>query len=72
LLLARSPLSRFGLNIIDLTEVVDILVSPYYYCYFTIAIMRLTAELVQSSLSYLNPLKERELDLRGAYLPKRT
>ena len=29
--------------------------------------MRLTAELIQSSLSYLNPLKERELDLRGAY-----
>lgn len=28
--------------------------------------MRLTAELIQSSLSYLNPLKERELDLRGA------
>ena len=29
--------------------------------------MRLTAELIQNSLSYLNPLKERELDLRGAY-----
>jgi U2 small nuclear ribonucleoprotein A' len=29
--------------------------------------MRLTADLIQSSLSYLNPLKERELDLRGAY-----
>jgi U2 small nuclear ribonucleoprotein A' len=29
--------------------------------------MRLTAELIQSSLSYLNPLKERELDLRGAF-----
>jgi len=28
--------------------------------------MRLTAELITSSLSYLNPLKERELDLRGA------
>ena len=28
--------------------------------------MRLTAELIQTSLSYLNPLKERELDLRGA------
>lgn len=27
--------------------------------------MRLTAELINSSLSYLNPLKERELDLRG-------
>ncbi|OBT44081.1 U2 small nuclear ribonucleoprotein A [Pseudogymnoascus sp. WSF 3629] len=26
--------------------------------------MRLTTELIQSSLSYLNPLKERELDLR--------
>ncbi|KZZ94169.1 hypothetical protein AAL_05136 [Moelleriella libera RCEF 2490] len=26
--------------------------------------MRLTAELIQDSLSYLNPLKERELDLR--------
>ena len=33
--------------------------------------MRLTAELVQNSLSYLNPLKERELDLRGAYKLKR-
>lgn len=31
------------------------------------ASMRLTSELIQSSLSYLNPLKERELDLRGAY-----
>ena len=29
--------------------------------------MRLTAELIQTSLSYLNPLKERELDLRGAF-----
>ncbi|KAH0569236.1 U2 snRNP complex subunit [Trichoglossum hirsutum] len=28
--------------------------------------MRLTADLIQSSLSYLNPLKERELDLRDA------
>lgn len=33
--------------------------------------MRLTAELINNSLSYLNPLKERELDLRGAFL-KRT
>ena len=29
------------------------------------ATMRLTADLISSSLSYLNPLKERELDLRG-------
>ncbi|KAK2736717.1 U2 snRNP complex subunit [Myotisia sp. PD_48] len=28
--------------------------------------MRLTVELIQNSLSYINPLKERELDLRGA------
>ncbi|KAF2396559.1 L domain-like protein [Trichodelitschia bisporula] len=28
--------------------------------------MRLTADLIQNSLSYINPLKERELDLRGA------
>lgn len=27
--------------------------------------MRLTAELINTSLSYLNPLNERELDLRG-------
>lgn len=27
--------------------------------------MRLTAELIHNSLSYLNPLNERELDLRG-------
>lgn len=27
--------------------------------------MRLTAELINGSLSYLNPLNERELDLRG-------
>jgi hypothetical protein len=33
--------------------------------------MRLTTELIKDSLSYLNPLKERELDLRGAFL-KRT
>jgi hypothetical protein len=32
--------------------------------------MRLTAELINNSLSYLNPLKERELDLRGTtHLP---
>jgi len=31
--------------------------------------MRLTAELVHNSLSYLNPLKERELDLRGIAAP---
>ncbi|KAL8949640.1 MAG: hypothetical protein Q9222_004265 [Ikaeria aurantiellina] len=31
--------------------------------------MRLTAELLQNSLSYLNPLKERELDLRGHKIP---
>lgn len=29
--------------------------------------VRLTADLIQNSLSYLNPLKERELDLRGAF-----
>lgn len=29
--------------------------------------VRLTADLIQSSLSYLNPLKDRELDLRGAF-----
>jgi U2 small nuclear ribonucleoprotein A' len=33
--------------------------------------MRLTAELIENSLSYLNPLKERELDLRGAYCPEK-
>ena len=27
--------------------------------------MRLTAELINTSISFLNPLKERELDLRG-------
>ncbi|KAL2754371.1 hypothetical protein ACRALDRAFT_1063230 [Sodiomyces alcalophilus JCM 7366] len=31
--------------------------------------MRLTAELIKDSLSYLNPLKERELDLRGRRIP---
>ncbi|MCJ1335362.1 U2 snRNP complex subunit [Bachmanniomyces sp. S44760] len=31
--------------------------------------MRLTAELISNSLSYLNPLKERELDLRGHKIP---
>ncbi|KAK1729427.1 hypothetical protein CaCOL14_007614 [Colletotrichum acutatum] len=31
--------------------------------------MRLTAELIKGSLSYLNPLKERELDLRGHRIP---
>jgi len=33
--------------------------------------MRLTVDLINNSLSYLNPLKERELDLRGAYKLKR-
>jgi hypothetical protein len=34
--------------------------------------MRLTVELIQNSLSYINPLKERELDLRGAlYQPEK-
>lgn len=27
--------------------------------------MHLTADLITNSLDYLNPLKERELDLRG-------
>ncbi|KYK59600.1 hypothetical protein DCS_00732 [Drechmeria coniospora] len=31
--------------------------------------MRLTTELIQESLSYLNPLKERELNLRGQRIP---
>ncbi|KAI1913745.1 U2 snRNP complex subunit [Ophidiomyces ophidiicola] len=31
--------------------------------------MRLTTELIQNSLSYINPLKERELDLRGHRIP---
>ncbi|KAK5165519.1 U2 snRNP complex subunit [Saxophila tyrrhenica] len=31
--------------------------------------MRLTTELINTSLSYLNPLKERELDLRGHKIP---
>lgn len=33
--------------------------------------MRLNADLINHSLSYLNPLKERELDLRGMCVPKR-
>ena len=32
--------------------------------------MRLTADLIQNSLSYLNPLNDRELDLRGALLKR--
>jgi len=31
--------------------------------------MRLTTDLISASLSYLNPLKERELDLRGHKIP---
>lgn len=31
--------------------------------------MRLTADLIHNSLSYINPLKERELDLRGHKIP---
>ncbi|KIV92512.1 hypothetical protein PV10_03803 [Exophiala mesophila] len=31
--------------------------------------MRLTADLINNSLSYLNPIKERELDLRGHKIP---
>ncbi|KAK4204926.1 leucine-rich repeat-domain-containing protein [Triangularia verruculosa] len=31
--------------------------------------MRLTPDLIASSLSYLNPLKEREIDLRGHRIP---
>lgn len=31
--------------------------------------MRLTADLITSSLTYLSPLKERELDLRGHKIP---
>ncbi|KAI9686193.1 MAG: U2 snRNP complex subunit [Bathelium mastoideum] len=31
--------------------------------------MRLSADLIHNSLSYLNPLKERELDLRGHKIP---
>jgi len=31
--------------------------------------MRLTADLIQNSLSYINPLTERELDLRGHKIP---
>lgn len=31
--------------------------------------MRLTVELINNSLSYINPLKERELDLRGHKIP---
>jgi U2 small nuclear ribonucleoprotein A' len=31
--------------------------------------MRLTAELITNSLSYNNPLNERELDLRGTSTP---
>ncbi|KAM0342649.1 hypothetical protein ACHAPU_009379 [Fusarium lateritium] len=31
--------------------------------------MRLTADLIRDSLSYLNPIKERELDLRGHRIP---
>ncbi|KAF2672344.1 small nuclear ribonucleoprotein U2, A [Microthyrium microscopicum] len=31
--------------------------------------MRLTSDLITASLSYINPLKERELDLRGHKIP---
>lgn len=29
--------------------------------------VKLTAELIQSSMQYINPVKDRELDLRGKY-----
>jgi hypothetical protein len=32
--------------------------------------MRLSPELIKESLSYINPLKERELDLRGWSTPQ--
>jgi hypothetical protein len=32
----------------------------------TTAIMRLTTDVINNSLSFINPVQERELDLRGA------
>lgn len=29
--------------------------------------VKLTAELIQNSMQYINPVKDRELDLRGKY-----
>lgn len=29
--------------------------------------VKLTAEIIQSSLQYINPVKDRELDLRGKH-----
>ncbi|TAQ91604.1 hypothetical protein B7494_g72 [Chlorociboria aeruginascens] len=51
-----------------LDSILDIafLESPYG---MVVTNMRLTADLIQGSLSYLNPLKERELDLRGHKIP---
>lgn len=32
--------------------------------------VKLTAEIIQSSMQYINPVKDRELDLRGKFLLK--
>jgi hypothetical protein len=43
---------------------------PSPYSLFALFVMpRLTAELVASSPQFMNPLKERELDLRGNSIP---
>ena len=36
----------------------------------TVAMVRLTSELIQKAPSYINPLKDRELDLRGNRIPQ--
>ena len=64
--LETVPANPFSISQTNRTPLLSHLknASPEPYTPFT---MRLTAELIQTSLSYLNPLKERELDLRGAY-----
>jgi len=61
----RNFSSETGINRTTDSSTLFLLIAPTGPSTFT-ALMRLTAELIQSSLSYLNPLKERELDLRGA------
>ncbi|KAL8807914.1 MAG: hypothetical protein Q9182_000380 [Xanthomendoza sp. 2 TL-2023] len=58
-----------GVSDLSAARETDLLFAKKGHDLITYSTMRLTAELIQNSLSYLNPLKERELDLRGHKIP---
>jgi hypothetical protein len=69
--ISQKPQLDYALDDTGIRTIYHSLILPILAaCAAKLSAMRLTPDLINNSLSYLNPLKERELDLRGAFLER--